>query len=110
MGWDGVCKVWNGRGQREISTLKPGPCPYNCVAFHPEKDFVVIGDWEGLVKVWNLTSFERKAVLRGHEASVQDVKISSDASRIVSVDLNGVVCVFEGNFSFLLAKFVQGHL
>ena len=97
MGWDGVCKVWNGRGQREISTLKPGPCPYNCVAFHPEKDFVVIGDWEGLVKVWNLTSFERKAVLRGHEASIQDVKISSDANRIISVDLKGLVCVFEGN-------------
>ncbi len=53
--------------------------------------------WDGVCKVWNLTSFERKAVLRGHEASVQDVKISSDASRIVSVDLKGLVCVFEGN-------------
>ena len=96
VGWDGGCKVWSGRSHRELSSLKQATFPYNCVAYHPEKDYIVTGDWKGLVKVYNLTSKERKAVLRGHQGSVQDVVISTDGRKIASVDITGLVCVFEG--------------
>jgi telomerase protein component 1 len=96
VGWDGACKVWSGRGHREISALKQSVCPYNCVVFHPEKDYIVTGDWKGLVKVWDLTNLERKAILRGHEAPIQDVKLTSDATRVISVDIRGMVCIFDG--------------
>ena len=98
VGWDGVCKVWNGRGHRETSSLKTSTCPYNCVAYHPDKDYIITGDWDGLVKVWDLTSGHKKAVLRGHPASVQSVVISSDASRVISSDISGKICLFEGMY------------
>ena len=96
VGWDGACKVWNGRGHRETSSLKVSSCPYNCVAYHPDKDYIITGDWEGLVKVWDLTSGLRKAVLRGHHSSVQAIVIASEATKVISADIDGKVCLFEG--------------
>ena len=96
--WDGECKIWSGRGHREISSLRPNDCPYNCLAYHPERDYVITGDWNGLLKIFDLTSLERKAILRGcHEgASIQDLKMASDASLIISADIHGIICIFDG--------------
>ena len=110
VGWDGQAKVWNGRGHRETSSLKVSSCPYNCVAYHPDKDYVMTGDWLGLVKVWDLTSGTRKAVLRGHQSSVQAIVISSDATKVISADIDGKVCIFEGkliNFAYFCFNDLQ---
>ena len=102
VGWDGECKVWSGRGHRELSTLKTtNESPYNCVVYHPEKDFIITGDWNGNLKIWDLTSLERKAILRGHKNSIQDLKLASNASIVVSADILGIVCVFDGEFILL---------
>ena len=41
---------------------------------------------------------ERKAILRGHKGSIQDLKLAPDASKVVSADILGTVCVFDGKF------------
>ena len=45
------------------------------MVYHPEKDYIITGDWKGLLKIWDLTSKERKAILRGNKASIQDLKV-----------------------------------
>ena len=41
---------------------------------------------------------ERKAILRGHKNSIQDLKLASNASIVVSADILGIVCVFDGKY------------
>ena len=78
--------------------FKGNECPYNCVVYHPEKDYIITGDWKGLLKIWDLTSLERKAILRGNKASIQDLKLAPDASIVISGDILGTVCVFNGKY------------
>ncbi len=96
IGLDGLCKVWSGRGFRLISTLKSNDCPLSCVEFHPEKDFVLLGDWRGKIKVWDLTTCKRKAILQDNKGSIQDLKMSMDGQKIASLDISGTLCIFEG--------------
>ena len=81
--------------------FKGNECPYNCVVYHPEKDYIITGDWKGLLKIWDLTSLERKAILRGNKASIQDLKLAPDASIVISGDILGTVCVFNGKYLYV---------
>ncbi len=75
VGWDGLIKIWAGRTRQETSCIRQKNGPMNAVEYHPEKDCIVVGNWEGLLKIYDITSLERKAVLRGHQSSVQAVSL-----------------------------------
>jgi WD40 repeat protein len=108
VGWDGLIKVWSGRSRQEISCIRQKNRPLNAVAFHPEKDAVVVAGWDNVLKIYDLTTLERKAVLRGHQASVQEVKISADGRRVFSCDMNGHVLVFDSSTGDEVASFDAG--
>ena len=104
VGWDCLVKVWQGRGvMREVSSIAQNQRPLNCVAYHPDKDYVVVGGWEGLLKIYDLSSLERKAILRGHKQSVQSVALSRDARRIVSCSMDGTCKTFDSQVYRCLA-------
>ncbi len=109
VGWDGVIKIWAGRTRRETSSIVQKTRPLNAVVYHPEKDRVVVGGWDGVLKIYDLTSLERKAVLRGHSSSIQAIKLSKNASKIISCDLSGTVKVFDSNIGDEIASFSVGQ-
>lgn len=96
LGWDGLCKIWSGRSHHEISSLKLNASPFNCAAYFPGKDSIVTGDWEGTLKVFDLTTSKMDKVLLSGKGSIQDVQISGQF--IACVDIGGLVNIFEGLF------------
>ena len=108
VGYDGSLKVWGGRTRKEATEMKQ-ESPFNCVAHHPDKDFVITGDFSGLVKIWDLTKVEKRAVLRGHTSSVQCVALSWDARNIASSSINGDLIVFDGSTGSKRAIFQAGQ-
>lgn len=102
VGWDGQCKVWSGRSHIEMSTLKLNSSPYNCVAYHPFKDYIVTGDWKGSLRFWDLTSLKCKKLLEKSKGSIQAVELSANASVVACLDIYGLVCLFEGLYQLYL--------
>ena len=110
VGWDCLIKIWQGRGvMREVSCIAQNPRPLNCVAYHPDKDFIIVGGWEGLLKIYDLNTHERKAILRGHGQSVRAVEISRDARRIVSCGMDGACKVFDSHVGAEVTGFEVGQ-
>ncbi len=48
--YDGSVKVFGGRTRKESTEMKQD-APLSCVAYHPEKDFVITGGFDGLVSM-----------------------------------------------------------
>ena len=110
VGWDCLIKIWQGRGvMREVSSIAQNPRPLNCVAYHPDKDFIIVGGWEGLLKIYDLNTHERKAILRGHGQSIRGVEISRDARRIVSCGMDGACKVFDSQIGAEVTGFEVGQ-
>ena len=110
VGWDCLIKVWQGRGvMREVSSIAQNQRPLNCVAYHPDKDYIIVGGWEGLLKIYDLNTHERKAILRGHRQSIQSVEISRDARRIVSCGIDGTCKVFDSQIGSEVTGFEVGQ-
>ena len=65
--------MWSGRTYHLISTIPGNSGPINCVAYHPLKEFIVTGSWEGNVAIWDLVKLERRALL--HTGSVKGIRI-----------------------------------
>ena len=65
--------MWSGRTYHLISTIPGNSGPINCVAYHPLKEFIVTGSWEGKVAIWDLVKLERRALL--HTGSVKGIRI-----------------------------------
>ena len=110
VGWDCLIKVWQGRGvMREVSSIAQNQRPLNCVAYHPDKDYIIVGGWEGRLKIYDLNTHERKAILRGHRQSIQSVEISRDARRIASCGIDGTCKVFDSQIGSEVTGFEVGQ-
>jgi WD40 repeat protein len=59
------------------------------VAFHPDGFMLVTGCWDGIVRQWNVTSGQRKSVMRGHLSSIKAVAFSADGRYIASCSIDG---------------------
>jgi WD40 repeat protein len=50
---------------------------------------LVTGCWDGIVRQWNVTSGQRKSVMRGHLSSIKAVAYSADGRYIASCSIDG---------------------
>ena len=105
--WDGSLKVWS-RDLENTSKLPTPGGPLNCVLLHPSKDVAVTGGWDSTVRVWDLVTLKQRAVLRGHEASVQAIALTEDATKIVSGGLDGTVKVWDCGNGTEISSFEVG--
>nr|XP_018666965.1 telomerase protein component 1 isoform X1 [Ciona intestinalis] len=60
----------------------------NCSALHPVMRKVAIGLWDASIRIWDLTSWKRVAVLRGSKASVTSLVYSPCGTYLMSTALH----------------------
>ena len=106
--WDGVLKVWD-KHLKNISKISQPNGPLNCVLVHPRKDICITGGWDKTIRVWDLESLKQKAVLRGHESSIQNIKLTENARKIISGSLDGVVKIWDCDIGTEVASFNVGQ-
>ena len=92
--WDGNLKVWS-RKLELTSKLPTNGTPLNCCLLHPSKDMAMSGGWDSTVRVWDLVSLKQRAVLRGHQSSVQAIALTEDERKIISGSLDGTVKIWD---------------
>ena len=101
--WDGTVKVWS-KALVNISTINT-PSPLNCLLLHPRKDSAITGGWDSNIRVWDLQTLKQKAVMRGHNSSVQSVRLSPDCRKIISGSLDGTVKLWDSRTGAEVASF-----
>lgn len=62
----------------------PAGSPVNCLDFHPSKPHVAAGLWDASIRIWDVQTFKRLAVIRGHQKAVSSLQFSSCGNYIVS--------------------------
>merc|ERR1712012_13419 len=107
-GWDGVIKIWN-KNLVSISSISPSLGPINCVMLHPRKELCITGGWDNTIRIWDLQTLKSRAVIRGHESSVQSIKLTQDYRKIISGSLDGEVKVWDSSVGVEVASFNTGH-
>eukprot|EP00092_Neocalanus_flemingeri_P080292 GFUD01100134.1.p1 GENE.GFUD01100134.1~~GFUD01100134.1.p1 ORF type:complete len:2596 (+),score=710.97 GFUD01100134.1:181-7968(+) len=106
--WDGTIKVWD-KDLKNISRISPSNGPLNCILVHPRKDLCITGGWDNTIRVWDLVTMKQKAVLRGHNSSIQAIKLTEDARKIISGSLDGTVKIWDCNIGMEVASFNVGQ-
>lgn len=64
-------------------------------AVSPDGSFIVSGNADGSVKIWDTSTGEERATLTGHRDGVMGCAIGPDGSLIVSASLDGTLKVWE---------------
>lgn len=65
------------------------------VAFHPTEPWLFTGSDDHTARIWNLETGEELAVLRGHEATVTRLAISSDGGLLATASLDGTAKLWD---------------
>jgi WD40 repeat protein len=68
--------------------------PVRLVAFSPDDDWLATGDSTQTASVWDLATRQRTSGSDSHGNRVQQLTWSRDSKRLVSVSLDGIVCVW----------------
>ncbi|KAF5324287.1 hypothetical protein D9619_011432 [Psilocybe cf. subviscida] len=66
----------------------------NSVAFSQDGSHIVSGSGDNTVRIWNVTTGETEAVLKGHTSHVESVAFSQDGSHIVSGSWDNTVRIW----------------
>jgi WD40 repeat protein len=86
--------VWLADGSRELGHVPAAP--NRCAVFSPDGQWIVTGDQDGAVSLWELASAGRvHRTLRGHAATVSGVAFHPDGTRLASCSLDGRVKVWD---------------
>ncbi|XP_076824708.1 telomerase protein component 1-like isoform X1 [Clavelina lepadiformis] len=77
-----------------------------CVEFHPTLMRVAVGLWDATIRIWDLATGKRVAVLRGSSSSVTSLKYSLCEAYIVSTSLHcDVVSIWSSESGNLVGNF-----
>lgn len=97
-GRDNIIRVWNVIGECMHELV--ADCHEDWVSsicFSPslETSTLVSGGWDGVVKIWDLSSGKCRHTLRGHNGYVNSVTVSPDSSLCASGGSDGVALLWE---------------
>uniref|UniRef100_T1J3Q8 NACHT domain-containing protein n=1 Tax=Strigamia maritima TaxID=126957 RepID=T1J3Q8_STRMM len=102
--WDRSIKIWDLKSGRNLSTCCE-QYPISCCVMHPTRNDIAVGLWDGSVRIWNLISLKRTAILHGHKTSVSSISLSTCGKYLASSSLDGEIILRSSRHGFQLSKF-----
>ena len=99
----GLSDLW---GQTEL--VMQNGSEVNSVALSQDGSQVVSGSWDGMLRIWNVTTGGVEAELKGHTDWVTSVAFSQDGSRVISGSRDKTVRIWNATTGGLEAK-LKGH-
>jgi WD40 repeat protein len=92
-------KVWDASDGRVHFKISGGPGtsagPYQVLAFSPNGHYLVTGQLEGAVEVWDARTGQRVGKLATHDREIRGVVFSRDGRRLASASGDGKVTLWE---------------
>ncbi len=77
------------------STIGGGNPPITTVAYSNDGKFIISGGAEGIVRIWDVTTFAEARTLRGHTGWVTSAAFSPDGRHVVSCAVDKTMRQFE---------------
>ncbi len=107
----GALSVVDVATMAELRTLPVGTDrqTLTTVAFSPDGKILIAGGEDGLVRVFDWHAGKEVAVMRGHEAAVNDANFSEDGRLIVSAGQDRTVRVWDVTKQYRQAARLEGH-
>jgi len=89
-------KVWDAQTKREVFTVpeQPGGMEFQAVAFSPDGGYLVTGNRDGAVQVWDARNGQPVGTLGTHDREVRGVVFTRAGTRVASVSGDGKVKVW----------------
>ena len=65
------------------------------IAFSPDCTQLATGGFDGIVKLWNISSKKETAILKGHNNSIMNLVFNQDGSILSSIDYDGHLLMWD---------------
>jgi WD40 repeat protein len=92
--------VWDVRNRKQMG----GPLEHDdqvlCTALSKDGRFCLTGSRDKTIKLWDVNTSKCLYTLKGHENAVKMAAFTPDMFRIISVDIRGIVFVWELDWMF----------
>jgi periodic tryptophan protein 2 len=96
---NGSLMVWEWRSQTFIFNQEGLSYNVKCIDFSPEGRFMATGGQEGVLRLWDTTTFLCFSSFRDHESAITGVKFTnrnhSSAPVVISASLDGTVRAYD---------------
>jgi len=87
----GAIKVWDAATGKLQKTLEGHSRSITSLAFHPERNLIASGSFDGTVMLWDVSAGKATATLKGHTSEVRDVAFAPTGQRLASAGRDGTV-------------------
>lgn len=95
MGNKGEVITWDVAQAKSTSHLTLPLAEARSVALCPEANLIALGNWEGVILMYNLTDGQKFAEIPGHAASVSSLDFSRDGKLLATADAEGGIHVWD---------------
>jgi WD40 repeat protein len=89
-----ILQAWDARAGKAVHAIDKPAAKASCSAFSPERQRLAMGNSEGAITAWDLTT-EKETVLRGHTGPVLAVAFGPFGKLLVSGGQDGTVRVWD---------------